>query len=384
MNISKAEMGVLENYADNLGIETATLLAIIRKESGGVTGYNIGGKIEPAIRYEGHYFDKLCNANVRARARAAGVSSPTAGTIKNPKSQADRWALVIKAAQFDREAAYMSCSYGVGQVMGSHWKFLGYSSVDKLVSEARSGFLGQVRLMIRFIEKSNLVPALRDHDWSGFARVYNGKNYRKNNYDTDLEKFYRQYGGTNSVSQTRSGYLRLGSVGAGVRDLQAMLKLAGHDLEIDGDFGKTTDAAVRAFQRANKLVPDGIVGPLTNAALTRYRDTAPKDAGQQKLPDIKEVQAGAGLGIGVPAIFVTTKGLLVELAEKLSPYAAMAKVVDFIQITVITLSITALICGVGIAVWGWWKSRQNWTGTIVRTDAIPVEIQRADTPLVLP
>ncbi|MDT9694373.1 peptidoglycan-binding domain-containing protein, partial [Streptomyces sp. P9(2023)] len=70
-----------------------------------------------------------------------------------------------------------------------------------------------------------------------------------------------------------------------MRDLQAMLKLAGHDLEIDGDFGKTTDAAVRAFQRTNKLVPDGIVGPLTNAALTRYRDTAPKDAGQQKLPD---------------------------------------------------------------------------------------------------
>lgn len=38
-------------------------------------------------------------------------------------------------------------------------------------------------------------------------------------------------------------------------------------LRIDGDFGPRTEAAVKAFQRAHHLVPDGIVGPLTREML---------------------------------------------------------------------------------------------------------------------
>lgn len=58
--------------------------------------------------------------------------------------------------------------------------------------------------------------------------------------------------------------LRTGSRGNMVKYLQFMLKTMGYDVgSIDGIFGSNTAAAVRAFQQANGLEPDGIVGRLT-------------------------------------------------------------------------------------------------------------------------
>lgn len=52
--------------------------------------------------------------------------------------------------------------------------------------------------------------------------------------------------------------IRIGSKGNEVKTLQQKLKIS-----VDGIFGKNTDAAVRAFQKAHGLTPDGIVGPHT-------------------------------------------------------------------------------------------------------------------------
>ena len=62
--------------------------------------------------------------------------------------------------------------------------------------------------------------------------------------------------------------LKLGSSGTEVTSLQQRLKELGFDPNgVDGIFGGGTQAAVIAFQRANKLEPDGKVGPGTAAAL---------------------------------------------------------------------------------------------------------------------
>lgn len=55
--------------------------------------------------------------------------------------------------------------------------------------------------------------------------------------------------------------LRKGSKGEQVKTLQRLLNALGHDCgSVDGDFGAKTEAAVRAFQKAERIEADGIVG----------------------------------------------------------------------------------------------------------------------------
>jgi hypothetical protein len=269
----------IKEVASEFGIEPAAMLAIVEVESAGNVFAVIEGRQEPLIRFEGHYFDRRLSGDALARARADGLASPEAGAVANPASQAARWRLLERAAGIDRKAAYESVSWGLGQVMGAHWAWLGFADVDALVAEAREGAAGQARLMARFIDKSGLTEAIRSRDWEAFARGYNGPGFRKNAYDTKLAAAYRRHaagasGGTGDGSEdggagpsvTRA-LLAEGSAGDAVRDLQQNLSALGYPLAVDGIFGKDTEAAVRAFQHDHGLGADGVVGPRTLAAI---------------------------------------------------------------------------------------------------------------------
>lgn len=61
--------------------------------------------------------------------------------------------------------------------------------------------------------------------------------------------------------------LTIGDRGPAVTALQKKLKAAGAAIEVDGDFGPATRAAVIAFQAARGLTPDGVVAGRTLTAL---------------------------------------------------------------------------------------------------------------------
>ena len=62
--------------------------------------------------------------------------------------------------------------------------------------------------------------------------------------------------------------LRRGAEGDLVEELQAILNAKyGFALDVDGDFGINTEAAVKAFQKSKGLTVDGVVGPKTRAAI---------------------------------------------------------------------------------------------------------------------
>jgi len=81
-------------------------------------------------------------------------------------------------------------------------------------------------------------------------------------------------GGTTSV-QPPSTTLKPGDTGAQVKLLQQALKALGYTIgTIDGQYGAGTKAAVQAFQNAQGLAADGVVGPKTLAALQQVLSTA--------------------------------------------------------------------------------------------------------------
>lgn len=271
--VSSELMQEIRRVATELKVEAAALAAVADIESGLVAFAMVDGRAEPIIRFEGHYFDRRLSGSAQIKARQQGLAAPQAGSVKNPASQVARWRLLSAAASIDRKAAYESTSWGMGQVMGAHWAWLGYASIDALVEEARSGAFGQLRLMARYIDKAGLSEALRQRDWATFAQGYNGPAYAKNNYHGKLASAYaRHASGSTTTATPASSLLRRGSRGDNVQTLQIALIAAGHTIIADGIFGKATEQAVRAFQARNRLKIDGIAGPQTMAALGHNKE----------------------------------------------------------------------------------------------------------------
>ena len=61
----------------------------------------------------------------------------------------------------------------------------------------------------------------------------------------------------------RNGVVQKGNDGAAVREAQALLKAHGATIDVDGDFGPKTKAAVVSFQRSRGIEADGLIGPDT-------------------------------------------------------------------------------------------------------------------------
>lgn len=312
--------------------EPAELLAVAHVESSGVAFWTVNGQQVPAIRIEGHYFYRLLQGAERDRAVKEGLAHSNAGVVKNPKSWAGRYAMLERMKAINEQAALASCSWGIGQVMGDNWQALGFNSVHGLVRMAMSGVEGQLDLMIRFIDTNNLRRFIRARKWAAFARRYNGKNYKKNRYDAKLEAAYARFSKP-SVFEPDPFIKHV---------QQGLAKLGFNPGAADGRDGPKTKAAIKAFQAANGLVPDGIAGPLTveemeNDLAALRAKTADKAA---KIGAGTTVASGTGAGAAEKAT-----DALQQASDSLEPLAQISNVIMWVFITL------ALV-GVALALWG--------------------------------
>lgn len=187
----------IKQLANDNGIEYACLKAVIEVEASG------SGFIDdlPKILYEPHImYRRLTNKNyitIRNKFMQAhpNLCYPRWGSFKYGSSAIQHSRLKI-ASEFDRECALESCSWGLGQVMGFHWKSLGYSSLQEFVNAMYHSEAKQLEAMIRFIKTNGLLIHLKNKDWIRFAKGYNGSGYAKNNYHIKLANAYNKNKGS--------------------------------------------------------------------------------------------------------------------------------------------------------------------------------------------
>ena len=96
------------------------------------------------------------------------------------------------------------------------------------------------------------------------------------------EVFGLKAGGAQASKPPASWYVMSGSRGDRVTQLQRDLTALGYPLTADGIFGKATEAAVRAFQKSQKLAVDGVYGVASQAAVKKALDAKKKPAAKPK------------------------------------------------------------------------------------------------------
>lgn len=186
----------IQAQAKSLGIEVAALRAVMEVECKG-SGFNSDNT--PVILFERHIFRQRMIANKRdldlalAMRERPDLCSKSAGGYGLYSAQHGR---LNAAAQYHRDSALESASWGLGQVMGYHWKALGYPTLQNFINAMYRDEASQLEAMCRFIKVNNLVNALKNKDWKAFARGYNGAAYAKNSYDIKLANAYKKWGGT--------------------------------------------------------------------------------------------------------------------------------------------------------------------------------------------
>lgn len=182
----------IERAADALEAEVAAVLAINEIESRG-EGFLPDGR--PVILFERHIMRRRLVAHGQDATRWADafpdVVSPRSGGYAGG---ADEWPRLGLAWAIHPEAAIESASWGLFQIMGFHWRRLGYVSPGAFLDAMRESEGQQLAAFVAFIQaEPALHRALQRLDWPTVARLYNGPAYAKHAYDRRMQAAYDRH-----------------------------------------------------------------------------------------------------------------------------------------------------------------------------------------------
>ena len=208
----------------------------------------------PPILYERHIFHRLTGGKFDD----GDISDPQPGGYG--PAGAHQYDRLARAIALDRGAALESASWGLGQILGQNFAAAGFGDVEAMVAAMIDSEDAQLAAVAAFLKSSRLDSPLQAHDWTAFARGYNGPSFEKNSYDTKLQQNFDKFsaGGTPDVT---------------VRAAQLYLSFLGLDPgSVDGVMGPKTRAALASFQDQQGLPAGGqldaaLLDALASAAL---------------------------------------------------------------------------------------------------------------------
>lgn len=171
----------IRTLSEAFNVEYSKVKAFIEVESGGKGFDEATGKI--IIQFEPAWFKK------KAPYTPSGLWS-----LNGVERQAGEWKAFNDAFSKNQDAAMESTSIGLMQVMGFHFKRLGFSSVGAMWDFAKKSEYNQIWLGLEFLRTDKvLFKALQDGNWKEVARRYNGENYAVLGYDKKLINAEKKY-----------------------------------------------------------------------------------------------------------------------------------------------------------------------------------------------
>ncbi|WP_395644523.1 N-acetylmuramidase family protein [Terricaulis sp.] len=156
--------------AQRIDVQPEALAAAIDVMSTRQGGFQANGRA--TILFEPHIFSR--RTEHRFDQSHPSVSYLTWNAQSYPRTQEARWAQLREAFALDPENALAAASWGRFQIMGLNYQTVGFSSPSELVTFMTRSEANQAEVFVRFIVANHLDDNLRNLDWEGFARVYNG------------------------------------------------------------------------------------------------------------------------------------------------------------------------------------------------------------------
>jgi hypothetical protein len=174
--------------ATKLACDVAAIRAVAKVESSRKPFDDLG---RPTILYERHLFDRLTGG--RFRSQHLDLSNPEPGGYGTFASQ---YGKLERACALDLDAGLKACSWGMFQILGQNHVDAGFRTVVDFVKALCQTEAEHLKAFVSFIlANPGMHTALRSHDWTGFARRYNGPEFHKNNYDVRMADAFREAGG---------------------------------------------------------------------------------------------------------------------------------------------------------------------------------------------
>lgn len=185
---------IIKKVAIKYNISVAKVKAVIAVESAG-NGIYTKGKYEGEliVRFEGHVFRKYTKGKYD---RTHPYLSYTDWKLGNKYNRGiNEFGRFYEAYELDKEAAWLSTSWGLFQIMGYSHSEAGYNSAKEMIIAFYKSEANQLMGFFNYCESKDILDDLRYGRYSAFARVYNGKGFAKNGYHIklrDKEIFYNK------------------------------------------------------------------------------------------------------------------------------------------------------------------------------------------------